>query len=497
MNILKTQHALNMCFLDQLISVFCIRNTDTKENVDKVVLSTKADISLPSVSDFKQALSFLNDRDRIFISLQIGENDAITYTNDPDTFIEDCASALKIRDIEPISFSIKIEKRKKENKISIYSLDSFVEYLNSLQILDVFSVFKDICNSTSGFVFFELQNKKQLCFYTKTIQFASREDGIKVLDITEIRNTRREEIKNICHTNLINKYAFLPEDFHEISNSEHKELSLIFKRLSLLTSISYLFDIVQIDNMCIYYKLNGYKAINGHVNLQDLDITSEGEYYKIYEWGYCDGNIVDKVGLARNIVSLHLSQFDNIVLGGNPFYSILSSFEIYRKQNIKQYIEIRNKISDNLLDFKNKADKIVEDFASDFKKSLFTFVSFFASVIIIQVLRNGNFIGVFTIDVTILSITFLLIMILILFASNWEIQTQKKRYNKTYQNMKDRYQDLLNEDDIRRILNNDKDYNANIGFIERKRKMISYLWCGSVVVLFISISVLYLINKYS
>lgn len=93
-------------------------------------------------------------------------------------------------------------------------------------------------------------------------------------------------------------------------------------------------------------------------------------------------------------------------------------------------------ITDQLLDFKNKADKIVESFAGDFKKSLFGFISFFASLIVIQVLSNGNFLNVFTTDITLLSIAFLLISIIFLYASRWELNKQKERYTQSYDNLK-------------------------------------------------------------
>lgn len=185
-----------------------------------------------------------------------------------------------------------------------------------------------------------------------------------------------------------------------------------------------------------------------------------------------------------------------MTLGGNPLFSILSNYEIYRKQNIKQYVEIRNKLSDHLLDLKDKADKIVDNFASDFKKSIFAFVSFFASIVVVQVLRNGDFVNVFSIDATLLSIAFLIIATLFFIASKWELSQQYRRYEEMYKNLKLRQKDLLNDDDLTRILDDDADYKSNIKYIQEKKKIYSNLWIKTIVVFLLFVVILCSI-KYS
>jgi hypothetical protein len=471
------------------LSLFGLAEIEIKESYDTVKL-TANNIALPDKVKFKEILSSINNRDRMFLSLSVGDNDAIMYHNNStiDFFFE-YENALKIKnDDENILFSIKIEKQIENGKISVYFLDKFIEYLNGdeLSLIDKFNVFRRVCNNQP--MFFETQIDS-VSFFTQTIQFDSINEPIKISNISETRKLRTESIKSLCHNNLSKEY--IPNDFHELSTSNNETIKILFRKLSIISSIAYLFDIVQINNENILYRLNGYKAISGQISFSDLKTNSADEYYKIYDWVYNDGNTIDKIGLARNIISLHFSKKNDITLNGNPFLSILSSFEIYRKQNIKQYIEIRNKISDNLLDFKNKADKIVESFANDFKKSLFAFISFFASVVVVQVLRTGNFVNVFTVDATILSMAFLFITLIFFFASKWEIKQQKKRYEQTYQNLKDRCKDLLNEDDVNRILYNDNDFNTNIEFINDKRKVYSCLWVGTIIILFISIIILF------
>src|SRR5690606_13634802 len=109
-----------------------------------------------------------------------------------------------------------------------------------------------------------------------------------------------------------------------------------------------------------------------------------------------------------------------------------SSFKVYEKQNIKQYIEIRNKISDQLLDFNNRANKIVETFASGFQKSTLALISFYLSAIVIRVLSKGDFVNIFSLDATILSLTFLSGSIIYYCVSRWEIKEQRTRFVNSY-----------------------------------------------------------------
>ena len=161
---------------------------------------------------------------------------------------------------------------------------------------------------------------------------------------------------------------------------------------------------------------------------------------------------------------------------GNPFQSIQSSFKVYEKQNIKQYIEVRNKISDQLLDFNNRANKVIETFASGFQKSALALISFYISAIVIRVLSKGDFVNVFSIDATLLSIAFIGGSFVYYRVAKWEVIEQRKRFVDSYTHLKERYTDLLEKDDIKRILNDDKEFNADIAFINNKLKAYSNLW---------------------
>lgn len=480
--------------LTDFLSLFGEKHNIEREDFDSVIICITDDLSIPPVQDF--ITDFLNHRDKIFVTFQMGDNDPIVYTlgKQYSEFVSNTRRQLDIREGEQLSVKIKIEKKNVENVISIYSFRAFASYIRSLSLKDIVAVFSSILKEPLCFEV--LYENIHICTSSITFISVKHQNPQEKPKYYSNRESRSEAVKNICHSTLLNYGDFLPEDFYIIqSQSGHSDICDVFNRLALLSAISYLFENVTVkSNNVIHYKLNGYKTIVGEIDFNALRIDNLSEYIKIYDWCYNDGNLVDKIGLARNIISLHLSHNNTLVLTGSPYSSILSNYEIYRKQNIKQYIEIRNKLSDHLIDLKEKADKIVDNFASDFKKSLFAFVSFFASVVVVQVLQNGNFIDVFSRDATLLSIAFLLIAFLFFLASHWELKQQHKRYRETYKNLKSRQRDLLNDDDLNRILNDDADFKSNIQYINEKGKVYSRLWVGTIVVFFISIIVLHLVK---
>lgn len=485
--------------LQQILHLFSSNSIlDISENYSEV----KAEVvcnngNIPTDDAFNAVMSNLNGRDGLHISILQGDDDNPFVQNYSSTeevgqfslFIQNIASILQGDNFKII---ITIEKKKINQQLSVYYVDQFLEYLNSLPFVGLLFVFDKLFNN-EGIIIFEVQDNLFKEISTRTIKFIPQGKVIVKDEILE-RTERLNKIKNLCHCSLVSKYQFIPEDFYLLYTSNNIILKKLFGRITLLYSAIFLFDIFNTDaNGSVEYKLNGYRTINQKIDISNIDVDSYEIYYEIYSWVYEGGNIVDKIGLARNILSLNFDK-ESLKLSETTFEAIKSGFKIYQKENIKQYIEIRNKISDQLIELQNKADKIVDGFISDYKKSLFTVVSFFISVIVIRVVSKGDFTGGFTIEVTILSIGFLIISLVVMFFARWEINKQIVRYDEFYKHLKERYEDLLDKSDIIRILNNDTDFNSNKSFIKNKQCIYTILWIISLLFLFVIVVSLYFIN---
>jgi hypothetical protein len=475
-----------------LFSVVTISEGDITEDYSEVKIELSCDNGIcPTEKQFEAALEILNGRDHLHLSIlqdgEIVENYNSINDSSFTTFINSCRSCLNSNNFQ---ISATIVKKPSEQTRSIYYPERFYHYLYTKSITHFIEIFWKMLNE-NDYIVFEVQDESFPQFATQTISFIpirGQRQGSENRNINSLI-----KVKNLCHCPIIDIYQFVPEDFFPIVKNDTL-LDEIFSRMSLLYSAFFLFDIFGIEDNILDYKLNGYKTISQKINYSYVDISSYETYFQIYGWVYDGGNIVDKIGLARNILSLNFNSGD-LKIEGTTFEAIKSSYNIYQKENVKQYIEIRNRASDQLIELQNKADKIAENFVSDYKKSFLAAVSFFISVVVVKVVSKEDFVNGFTYGETILSLCFLCISLVVMFYARWEIKKQLDKYVEFYYNMKDRYNDLLDVSDIDRILNYDVDFYANKNFMEERRSKYTTLWVLSLGVLFVAVIVLFLIKN--
>lgn len=491
--------------LQHFLSLFSsevLKEEDILENISEVLISVNISlIYTPTTDQLNSVLFLLNDRDSLHISIKqeetVIENFNCSDSNivNFDTYMETIRSNISGDDVNLI---FTITKRTKNNYISIYYPEIFLKWINIQPIRYKLSALKMTFVYDQAIVF-EFQDENKFDYQTRSIKFISK--GIAITqpnDILDLRLERASQIKNISYSNLSYEFFFIPDDFYPISrsNSCPPSMKLFLDQFCLLHSIIYLFDtvIIKEDNNDIDYKLNGYKSINGNVNIDDIDLNSSTLYYDIYKWSYEGGNLIDKIGIARNIISLNFDK-SNLKLDNFTLNAIQSSFTIYQKENIQQYIEVRNQISSQLVELQDKVDKIVDSYVDNYKKSSLAIVSLFISIIIMQVISDGNILNGFTSNILILSFSFLIISTIVLFFSVKEVNKQIVRYKKIYDNMKDRYTDLLHRLDIDRILNNDKDFIENINYLNEKKRNYTILWISTIITLALTFCIIAIINN--
>ncbi|RZK12775.1 MAG: hypothetical protein EOO46_01870 [Flavobacterium sp.] len=439
-------------------------------------------------------------KDGVNLNIKVNEEEPAYWSSAATSFDEFTkslsTSCRQFENGDVAYIEIIVNKVLDDKFLTIYSLDTFAEFVNTQTVVGLISHLDSY-----------LKKSEQLFLINDTIESISAsnrfgfvkspssEVGKSEFEITK-RKKKSDTIKTYCSCNLV-EYDVLPEDlrFKNEAGPHHKLLDAL-NRICFLESLGYLFDICEFNGQLVDFKLNGYKSIYGTNTINNLKGHESSVYYDIYEWVYTGGNTTDKIGLARNIISLHIEPTNVFTITGKPFHSILSGFKIYEQQNIKQYIEIRNKISDQLLAFNERASKIIEVFASGFQKSSLAVVTFYVSTIALKILGKGDN-NVFTTDSTLIAVGFLFACLVYFFVARWEVKEQRKRFIASYKNMKLRYQDLLNEDDIDRILNKDKDFNEDVEFIRKKLIAYSAMWFVFILVFLIITLILFSLSAFA
>lgn len=414
--------------------------------------------------------------DTFSLQIKVGENDAIVFDNNENNFIQ---FSKKIdeekRIIEDEAVHLKFEVRKNtENLINIYNFDCFVKFWANLSTIDILKLLKKYQNKFGANVFI-LHEHEIKEFYTRNISFSYS---------SRSTNNRNNFISENCHFANIEEFPFNAHYFYLIERpTENYVIVDTLDRLCMLFSIACIFDITSIKESNLFYKLNGYKSFEANINIDSLDLQLTGIYYKIFDWIYSEeSKISDKIGITRNIISLSLVS-KSLSISDSVFISITSGYKAYLQENISKYIEIRNKIVDEISWISQKSSEIIANYLNNYQKSIFTFLSFFISVFILRFLNGGDIEAVFNKEVTIFSVAFLLLSPIYLLFSLWDLKLNKDRLERKYENIKNQYTDLLEQADINRILKDNIEFNYEMDFIEMRKKNYTILWISTIIVL--------------
>lgn len=284
-------------------------------------------LGLPDENDLKSLVDKIPSRDSFIFTINyFGKFIEYGKDNNFTEFISNLKEEMQY-DFEPdeddfIELKLNISKHIETNVLSIYSLDSFEKYIISLNLKDLLGVIS-IINRLPRFIF-NIQEDSQYELKSNRIAFTTDSD----LDINGISGSLKRLVE-VCNFQNSSQYYFSPDDFF-IERTPTRPLEIIFDKLKVIFSLIYICDSSLILGDCLVANINGYRRIDLNLKFSSLD-TSEYEYaFNVYRWIYSDGNLYDKIGLARNVISLHTSD-NSLNISKNTFGSILSGFKIYLK----------------------------------------------------------------------------------------------------------------------------------------------------------------------
>lgn len=423
--------------------------------------------SLHSITDVENFVSHISDK---LASLDL---------NDPDD----------IEVVNSFSILVKIRKEIRERVLNIYDFIALCNYWNDLTWENrLFVLSKE--ELKRGIVFYLLED--DICsFKTEGFYFShNREEKPHIVNCLE-------DIRENVYWGNLDVYKLPPLYFHITQRSNVENIfQETFDVLSAVFSLCSILDIVSLNakDGKLVYKLCGYKNINGELNIDNsfsLLKNTENEYFKIFRWIYIgEGNKTDKIGIARNVLSLFIAN-DNIAIEDNVFISIQSSFKTYLKENLDKYVAIRNQIYQELDAIISLSSAVKKDFLEGFKHNLLACITFFFSTIVLEVLGgNSKSYFLFTKEVCILCYAVFFISFLYLLWMRSDIEVEKKNISNRYVVLKKRYSDLLIPKEIDIILRNGEELKEQMGYIDLVKKKYTALWICSLLTLCVIVTVL-------
>lgn len=388
-------------------------------------------------------------------------------------------------DFDNLTVKYRILKSKNLSLCTIYSISIFSKYLNELSLLEVIYKFDRIFNEFKYITLYTPFNANlnvtgnSLSFSDTDVSHSKPNESIKS-SIIKKRNS-------VCHINSTNSFNLIPDDFKLDGKLPFVELNSLFDKLRFVLSITMISNSTSLTNERIFGSIIGYKSLIFDIKYSELAEINNNVLTEIYDWIYSEGNVIDKSGLARNIVSLNSDANGLFSIPKSIIGSIKSGYDIYLKENVTRYLEVKNKIDDGLIDLAREQKKISQDFINNFQKGIFSYLSFFISLVAIRLLTKPDFTEILPREPALLAFLVLFIMVVFLCYSLWEITNEQKRMGEEYNNIKKRYSDILVLSDIERILNHHVDEQSFHDYINGKK--LAYLIASLIILILFSISI--------
>ena len=451
-------------------------------------------VTLPNNPNFVD----LNNRDHLelgFFALTDSDEELFVYQVDNNEGWSDFKESYG-NNKQSFKLKIRITKNEIDSRISIYEENIFYNWLSKLDILDILEIFDSYLSK--GYLILEVQ-KNYPTIATSRISLVGKGSALELSgNITE---NVYEKARSICFNDLIMDFL-LPDDLYVKDDSlkENKFVQL-FDRIAIAYFIIFLYDNTRIDTGVLYYKLDGFRTISGNINLDEF-LTNEDlnlretlkKYYDIYCWLYNGGNIVDKALILRNILSLNIIPNSYLLVNEDIIDAIKSNYRIYEKENVKQYIALRNNISDLLLDLQKDIINVIDEFENGIKRLWFAFFTFVLSTVLIRVLGANVNNSILIPDVVIFILAVLCIIFCVYYKfSRKEVDRKESLLFDHFDIALSLYKNLLCDEEINSLVKNKR--KSCKEFCVSKKNMIQQIFIVVVIAVFSILFIMLSVNN--
>lgn len=420
-------------------------------------------------------------RDRVEI-LFTDETDEVLYFDKDGVQLNNDFS-IGLNEDSIIKVQLNIQKKIDECHFSIYKWDSFCQNTLKRNLIDLLKFFDDVFDNRSV-VYFDLFDS-DLMFCTNTMFFKkySQQDTTVKFNRTEcIINCKRAS----CFYNF-NEIKLLPEDFNLVIDCSQNPFLEMFDKLKTLLSLIYISDSALIEDSILKTQISGNRVIDYSVDLSGTYSSSNENLYNIYKWIYTDGNPVDKAMIARNIISLHCRFSDLLKIDEKTLLSIQSNFKIYQRENVQQYIEVKNQLANYILKTSESVSDIIIALSGNIRKNFVAVFSFLFTVVLVNIASNTPLDNIFTKDITFLVELILGGSIGYLIISVSDMNYRVGKIKEGFMAIKQNYSELLDEKEITEIFKNDKVIEGSIKEAQEKKNKYVRIWLGLIALGFIAV----------
>ena len=379
-------------FLSNITHTIEDTNTFYKIHIDESDFDSNS-FSIEKIFEYLEQVS-VNDNFELRLEID-GNAVAIEKADDKSNIINHFN---KIEKNSRVSFELLLEIKKRTNDgiLPIYSFNSFMDFLEKKNFNECIELFSKIFSKR---IIFRIYDVFEEDVYTNTIAFISSSRDIIYKNFKELNRKNKNQLlhENKVSSNI--KHGVLLADDFNIKNGTNNRIEILFNNIKYLLSLSSIANEFNLNsNNTFDLKICGYKNIyNKNLTIDFFNDKSE-ILYKIYDWSYEGGNGPDKIGLVRNVLSLHLNEENNININHEVWDAVQSNYQIYLKENIQSYLEIKNKIGEFVLELSSKTYSMADDILNNFKNNILLLLTFIISVVVVNGIKDNGIEKIFSFE---------------------------------------------------------------------------------------------------
>ena len=456
--------------LAELIQAATITDTVVSERMKVYEASFKFQVeNAPEYSYFLNIIQEVSQRDKIKITLQ-DETERIydLLVADEDgykSFIKDTLAD------ETIDVRVRIDKQVVGNHFSIYSFDEFAKDILSLSVEDVMIAFSNLLKQSPNYLVFDVYSPVTM-FATKTMFFVPSGNGMVNTEFNRVR--RMEDCKEVSYFYNFNVYEVLPDDFKITIDYENNPLTELFQKIMVLLSISFIATSSTISGSQLKGIINGQRTMEYCCDINQL--PGNKILYSIYNWIYTDGSPIDKAIIVRNVISLHCKYVSITEIDEKVMASIQSNYNLYLKENVKEYLELKNKVAEFISGTVSKTGEYATGLLDKFKSNIIAIFGFIFTMILANIVSDQPLDNLFTKEITIIIECVLVGSFVYLIICYYQSRYEIKKVYDSYEQLKLNYKEILTEDDLLEIFGDDEMLNEMKNTISKSEKIYLGIW---------------------
>jgi hypothetical protein len=257
---------------------------------------------------------------------------------------------------------------------------------------------------------------------------------------------------------ISNSVSITPENLFNLSEQlKVYDVQLLHHHLNVVTSIFCLklFCSKYRELSDIQFIFEGYNSC-AIENPSDEDLIDVSDtLYTIYQWIFSDSNISSKLGILRNLVSLSNNRELGACFSHNLLKSLFSNYQVYMKENVKQYFEIKNKVTEFMFDLLNKSFEICDQYKMASRNTVLAVLSYFFTVVVIRAINKQKLDVLFTAEIASISVVFILSAIIYVFIVHSDLIKKNQSIKLRIKELRGRYEQVLCEDEVEELFNSE------------------------------------------